>query len=141
MSNFKDDLLVALLDCGYGDLSIFDDCKYDFSDIVEMCQENFGKVEINALARCMFEKGISDINSAIEERIENIIEEYGDDITAEQREELAALKELSPVEDIESFHNYLDTSIWINSDKRDVYKRYMQAALDEFEMSTGFCIN
>ena len=35
MSDWREDLLTAILDCGYGDLYLMDDCQYDIGEIVE----------------------------------------------------------------------------------------------------------
>lgn len=139
--SFKDDLLVELLGCGYADLSVLEGCKYDFSDIIEECYSVYGKLELNALAKIMFDIGISEIENYIEHRIEEIEDsvEYENMLHEELRKELHALRELDPHDDIESFHNYLDTSIWVNNHKR-TYKRYLGPALDRFADDTGYCI-
>ena len=138
--SFKDDLLTELLDCGYADLSVLEGCRYDFTDIIAECYDAYGKLELNALARIMFEFGLRDIADYICDRIEELTEadEEGT-LSAEMREELHALMELDVFEDIESFHNYLDTSIWV-SKHNATYKKYLGAALDEFENNTGFFI-
>ena len=140
--SFKDDLLVELLGCGYADLSVLEDCKYDFSDIIEECYSVFGKLELNALARIMFEFGIREIGEAIDKRIDELANyvEDEDELSEELREELNALRDLYVYEDIQSFHNYLDTSIWI-CNHNDVYEKYLGEALDMFEENTGYCIS
>lgn len=139
--SFKDDLLVELLGCGYADLSVLEECRYDFSDIIEECYMVYGKLELNALAKIMFDIGISEIENYICHRIEKIEDEVEEEhmLSEELRKELYALRELDPHEDIESFHNFLDTSIWVNKHHR-TYKRYLGLALDEFENNTGYCI-
>lgn len=49
---------------------------------------------------------------------------------------------LDPFEDIQSFHNFIDTYIWIDADdKIEIYKKYVKEALDQFEEMTGFEIS
>lgn len=139
--SFKDDLLVELLGCGYGDLSVLEDCRYDFSEIIEECYEVYGKMELNALARIMFDFGIREIGDYINNRIEEIEDmvEEEDMLSEELREELHALRDLDVYEDIQSFHNFLDTSIWVCNHHK-TYKKYLEEALDTFANNTGYCI-
>ena len=137
MADWKDDVLVALLDCGYGDLGVLDDCKYDLvDDIAEMLDCEM-KVTLNGLAWAMFRHGLSDIRYAIEERIEEL--EERDELSDEEQAELDELQTLDPYEDTESFHNFIDTSIWFRANK-DIYEKYLQTALAEFEKNTGYSI-
>ena len=141
MSDFKDDILVELLGCGYADLSVLEDCKYDFSDVIDECKMQFGDLTLNNLARTMFEFGINDIKTAINERIEEIEDEAEceEQLSEELREELHALRDLDAYEDIESFHNFLDTSIYFVR-SAEVYHKYLEDALDEFAENTGYSI-
>lgn len=139
--SFKDDLLVELLGCGYADLSVLEGCRYDFSEIIDECYSVYGKLELNALAKIMFEFGIREIGDYICDRINSI--EYGVDdenmLSEELREELNALRDLDVGEDIQSFHNYLDTSIWV-CNHEETYEKYLGEALDTFAKNTGYCI-
>ncbi len=143
--SFKDDLLVELLGCGYADLSVLEDCRYDFSEIIEECYGVYGKLELNALARIMFEFGIREIGDYVNDRINSIT--YGVDeedeenmLSEELKEELHALRNLDVYEDIQSFHNYLDTSIWV-CNHNETYEKYLGEALEGFANNTGYCID
>ena len=143
MNDWKEDLLAAILDCGYADLYLLEDCRYDLCEIVEECRMNFGKLDINLLVRIMFEYGLRDIETAINDRIcelESVENERN--LDEDERVELESLRVLDPFENIESFHNYIDTSIWVSREgnKREIYKRYLQDSLDRFEEMTGFQI-
>ena len=140
--SFKDDLLVELLGCGYGDLSVLEGCRYDFSEIIEECYSVYGKLELNALARIMFEFGIREIGDYINDRIEEIEDavEEEDMLSAELKEELYDLRDLDVYEDIQSFHNFLDTSIWV-CNHNETYEKYLEKALDMFSENTGYCIS
>lgn len=138
MYNFKDDLLTELLGCGYSDLTVLEDCKYDFCDVIEHCQMNFGEpLTLNSLARSMFEIGIINISEAIQERIEELREI--EEASEAEAEELQELVSLNPNEDIESFHNFLDTSIYFVNNS-DIYHKYLEEALDNFADDTGYTI-
>lgn len=141
MTGWKDDLLVALLDCGYADVYILEGCEYDMGEIVERCESNFGKLDINLLCITMFERGMDDIVTFVTDRICEL-EAIGNerDLDEEEQMELDALSELAPYEDIESFHNYIDTSIWV-AQHNETYELYCKEALQEFEEMTGYCIS
>lgn len=140
MTDWREDLLTVILDCGNGDLYLLKDCQYDIGEIVEECIATFGAVKINSLVRIMFDYGLRDVEEAIGDRIcelEAITNER--DLNKVEEQELAALRELDPFEDMLSFHNFIDTHIWIDAkEKVDAYKKYMQEALDHFCEMTGF---
>ena len=143
MTDFREDMLTAILDCGYGDLYLLEDCRYDIGEIVDECQFTFGKLDINDMVRIMFEFGLRDIEYDIRSRIEDLndIEQTEGELDESEKEERDALSMLNPSEDIESFHNYVDTHIWIEAkDKVETYERYLKSSLDQFEEMTGFAI-
>ena len=155
MNDWKDDILVALLDCGYGDLSVLDDCQYDMADIVEQCKADFGEIDLNRLACTMFDFGRADIESkrlgliddleAEKEDWDKAIER-GQELTDEEQERYDALesdidllKEFDVYENLESFHNYIDTSIWVTgtSDNERIHE-LLKDAFEEFRDNTGY---
>ena len=152
-----DEILVALLDCGYGDLSVLEDCKYDMGDIVEQCQFEFGKIDLNLLAVTMFDMGRADVNEWKEKLLNNLLDEKdewdkaignGQELTEEEKErydelesDIDLLKEFDVYENLESYHNYLDTSIWLTGTSDDERVRYLLSdAFKQFEENTGFDI-
>lgn len=137
MSDFKDDLLTELLGCGYADLSVLEDCQYDMYDVIEYCKDACLDLTLNNLAWSMFQIGRADIMRAIEERIDEL--ESQEELSDDEQEELDALDGLDPYEDIKSFHNYLDTSVWF-SKNGDVYRQYIKEAIEEFGDNTGYSI-
>lgn len=137
MSDFKEVLLTELLDCGYADLSVLEDCKYDFYDVIDYCKNAYFNLTLNNLAYSMFQIGIADIRRAVEKRIDEL--ESKDELTDEEHEELIAIFALTPDIDIESFHNYLDTSVWFRNNG-EVYRQYFKEAIDEFADNTGYSI-
>ena len=140
MYDFKEDLLCCLLNCGDLDINLLSDCGYELCDIVDDCKATFGEVNINNLVRIMFDYGLRDIETAINDRICEIEAVAGErDLDEDEENELEALRGLEPFDDIQSFHNFIDTHIWVDDDgKKETYKKYLQEALDEFEKMTGF---
>lgn len=47
------------------------------------------------------------------------------------------IRSLNTEEDVSSYHNWLDTHVWFEKNG-DIYKRYLQDALEEFYENTGF---
>lgn len=142
MSDWREDLLTVILDCGYGDLYLLENCQYDMEEIIEECIATFGNIKINNLVRIMFDFGLRDIETARDDRICEIEAIQNErELDEEEREDLEALKQLEPFEDICSFHNYIDTHIWIDNDsKRPVYEKHLSDALKRFTDMTGFTI-
>lgn len=99
---------------------------------------------------------LEDIISNLEDEIENDEEDNIDKLDEledrkaeletlntrleELSEERDAIERMSPFEDIESFHNYLDTSVYIIDSKREDYEKYCKEILDIFEENTGFSL-
>ena len=127
--------LCAALRCGTLDLNLLDDIEYDWEDVLERIDwDNYG---FNDVIRAVFDLGIIDIRDDVENRLFEL--NNFDHRTEEEEEELEALLKLDPDNDFLSYHNYLDTSIWCEQ-HGDIYHKYMQEALDTFEMRTGFQI-
>ena len=133
-------ILCELLDCGYLDLDILDDADEDYVlEVIEDCKANGISVSLNAITYCMFLRAQSEINNALDERID-ILKEYEADgnIDEDELKELEAIKQLDPDGDITWYCNCLDTGIYIINDKYDVYKEYFGDLLDELENKMGF---
>lgn len=133
-------ILCELLDCGYLDLDILDDADEDYVlEAIENLRFEELEISLNAITSEMFWKARADIASAVENR-KGELQGYEVDfsLSDEEREELEAIEELHPDEDIEWFCNCLDTSIYITNDKYDVYKKYFGDLMDELENKMGF---
>ena len=157
MNDWKDELLSELLDCGYADLSVLEDCKYDMFDVVQECKAQFGNITLNGLASAMFDLGREDIESKRLSLIDDLKAEKdewdkaierGQELTEEEQDRYDALEsdidllnEFDSFINLESFHNYLDTSIWVSgtSDNERI-KELLKDAFDEFEENTGYSI-
>jgi hypothetical protein len=157
MNDWKDDILAELLDCGYADLSVLEDCQYDMADIVEQCKADFGKIDLNRLAHTMFDFGRADIESkrlGLIDELESELNEWdnaiegGQELTEEEQErydtlksDIELLKEFDVYENLESFHNYIDTSIWVTgtSDNERI-RELLKDAFEEFKENTGYSI-
>lgn len=136
------DLLTALLDCGYLDLRILNECEYNMIDLIEEVDSmGYEKIDINNLCFAMFQLGLRDMQESISERISDL--ENEEELGEFEKGELEALKELEPFDDFESFHNYIDTHIYLSqyaNHKEEMYQNYCEKELNHFEKMTGFSI-
>lgn len=118
-----EDLLTAILDCGYADLQMLFDSKYDMYDIIEYAKDNldFGNnLDVNTLIQAMIELALGEIQDYIDEQDLDV--------------------ELDIWDDTDIFLNYLDTHVHIYEDKIDAYKRYVPEIFDMFEEKTGLIL-
>lgn len=134
-----------LLNCGILDLKLIDGVGYEWCDILdgevlrEMIADGGRQREtLNYLMRRVVEFGVDQITTAVADRIcelEAIPNER--ELDDDEESELEALRALNPEEDIESYHNYIDTHVWFKNNG-GVYRAYLQEALDDFADGTGF---
>ena len=134
-------ILCELLDCGYLDLDILDDADEDYVlEAIEDCKANGIPVCLNTITDTMFLEAQTRINGEWDARLDELGSDKanGYPLAQEELEELEAIKELNPEEDISWYCNCLDTGIYIINDKYDVYKKYFGDLLDELENKMGF---
>lgn len=139
MVTSREDFLMQILQCGVLDLKLIDDVGYDFCDILEL--DSTFQFDINFVMARVFEYGFSQIENAIDQRktyLADTKDEYG--ISDEQNAELEALEKLEPFEDFGTYHNCIDTHVWCANNK-EIYKKYLSEALDDFAEGTGFEIS
>lgn len=140
MFTAREDILMTLFHCGICDLSLLDDIQYDAEDVLEQLRGCCGldDLDINMYVRAAFDLGFIEIREAVENRIDELksYEERGD-LTEEEQEELDEILRLDPDADCGSYHNCIDTHAYIEKNG-EVYHRYFQDALDNFENNTGF---
>ena len=131
----KDELLRALLNCGSMDLSLLDNVKYSWFDVLEQLDGlSLEDLDFNNLMRAVVSVGIIETKDALFERIEEL--ETQSEINDDEKAELAALKTLDPDQDIEGYFNCLDTHVYF-ANNASVYRQYLSDAIDAFENNTG----
>lgn len=137
----KEELLRAMLDCGIDDLSMLDDVQYDWYEILEQLDWPDGEgFRFNRLMRAVVDVGIIYIKDAADDRIcelEALVSERN--LDEDEEKELAALRSIDPDSDIRGYFNFMDISVWIESNA-EVYMEYLQEALDSFTDNTGLQI-
>ena len=140
MMDYKDAWLCALLDCGIADLSALEDCKFNYTEIIEEAWERWGmEFNINALLNIIIEKGLDEMHRSLEKRKARLKENerINEFLNEEQQAEYDALQEMEPYNDIHFECNYCATQVWFDAE-RDNYMRYAQAEVERFTEMTGF---
>jgi L-fucose mutarotase/ribose pyranase (RbsD/FucU family) len=139
------DLLTELLDCGSCDLRIIGDSEYPMDILIEWCRDNLGsdKITINDLAYAMFMIALDDVQEAIEEKMEQMADDLENGLVGElgkaKIEEIVD-SQLSIRDDVETFHNYMDTHAYLINNQ-EIYQEYFKDELDIFETKTGYSLN
>ena len=140
MTNWKDDLLCQIFSCGYDDLRLLEGISYDIDFVIGGCDCLYKDHSINSVLRYVFNWGIDDIDTAINNRVKELeaLDNTGE-LSGDEISELDALRELYPRKDIKMWINCLDTNLWIEDKHKSVlYFTYLNSALDEFYEMTGF---
>ena len=88
----KTDLLITILDCGYIDLNLLENCEYSMYDITDYCTTNFGKINFSLIIESIFNIGQSNLLNEIKNRIEEL-KQYKE-ISIEEQTELEELRKL-----------------------------------------------
>lgn len=131
-------LLCEMLSCGSMDLELLDRVGYDWDDVLDQIDWPHTGIDFNRLMMGVVSVGIIRIREAVDDRIcqlEAIPNER--DLDDDEDEELRLLRTLNPDEDIQSYHNCLDTHVWFEH-RGAIYRRYLPEAIDSFEENVGF---
>lgn len=139
MMTSREDFLMTFIDCGLYDLKLIDDVQYNWGDVFAYLDLNYcGERKLPAIMSAVFSLGKDNLAEAIDKRIDYLEDTEGTyGISDEQRDELNALKELDPYEDLQEYHNYLDTHVTCVNHE-GIYKSYLSEALSDFADGTGF---
>lgn len=133
----RERFLMTILNGGLGDLELLDNVNYEWRDILQNYQ--FVRYDINRIMRAVVEFGIGKLTSSIDDRIRELEAHQDDEISSEKSEELHALQQLSPYNDIQADYNSVATSVWA-AQHAETYRKYLFNELDDFENGTGFQI-
>lgn len=139
MSNLEA-LVCDLLKCGPADLAMLERVGFDWPDVIEATGwkgSSFTDMDFNSLMDAVVYLGKMALKDAVKNRIADmeILEERGD-LDGEDIEVMFKLIYLNPEEDIQSFHNYLDTHVWFDKNGA-IYRKHFAAELDEFAENVG----
>lgn len=138
------ELLTSVLRCGSADLEILANCEYPMDDVINESNGLDSELSVNGLCYAMFQLALYDVQNAIDARKEELLETFQDKendgtLTEEERSDWVTLKntEFNVYDDTESFHNFIDTDIYIHFNE-DLYRKFFPEALEIMEEKTGF---
>ena len=141
----KDMLLAELLDCGYADLKVVTDSKYEISTIMEFAEEyDEGKVNLQKMFRAIVDCVITDLSGMVTARYMGLREdleevEFDEDQTKAVllQDQISKLEKMKPEDDITYYFNYLDSHIIISKNEED-YRNMFEVELETLENMSGF---
>lgn len=129
MSN-QNAVLMAVLECGTGYLSVLDDIGYDLVGIVEELLEEGIKPTLNAITGEVFRKGVEELKQCISDRLCNPSEDDSEEV-------LDAIRSLNPERDIDWFCNCMDTHIYFQENEA-IYREHLADEISQVEENMGF---
>ena len=135
-------ILMTVFDCSYADLELIANVRTDIiADCIESIKEelNWKYIDINTFMREVFDYKRAELHYIIDERKEELLLKEPMGLSEDELQELKDLSSLNPFDDINSFHNFADTSVYFANHERE-YKKYFADAIESFEKDTGFAI-
>ena len=140
--NGREELLCAILGCGFADLKMIDDCRYDLAQIYNNLKEGYKDVSLNTVIDEIFRLGVLEL-----EQMVSILKEdtkirlnrvsKGSKIKRLLNEKMDEIKSLCPKEDVVWHTNFLDSDI-IFCKNESLYRKYFPGEISEIEDDMGF---
>jgi hypothetical protein len=139
--NGREELLCAILGCGFADLRMIDDCKYELAEIYSDLKEFRKDVSLNAVINEIFRLGVSEL----EEKVSILKEDTkirlnrvskGSKIKRLLNEKMDEIKSLCPKEDVVWHTNFLDSDIRFCKNE-SLYRKYFPGEISEIEDDMG----
>lgn len=123
-------LLNHLLNCG--ELEIKELTKWNSESLINALKNVDSKTTYNSIIADMITNEIETLNQIVINRITDL-KNYTD-LTESEIKELEEIKKLNAYEDITNYVNgSLDTHIYCNDNKLEIYKKYFEEQIDTFE--------
>lgn len=138
----REGLLCGILGCGFLDLRIIDDCRYDMTQICNDLKESHKDVSLNAVIEEIFRLGVLELEEMVsirkedtEIRLESAVK--GSKLERLLNEQMEEIKSLCPKEDVVWYTNFLDSDIGFLKNE-SVYRKYFPGEISEIEDDMGF---
>ena len=138
----REGLLCGILGCGFLDLRIIDDCRYDMTQICNDLKESHNDVSLNAVIEEIFRLGVLELEEMVsirkedtEIRLESAVK--GSKLERLLNEQMEEIKSLCPKEDVVWYTNFLDSDIRFLKNE-SVYRKYFPGEISEIEDDMGF---
>lgn len=138
----REGLLCGILGCGFLDLRIIDDCRYDMTQICNDLKESHKDISLNAVIEEIFRLGVLELEEMVsirkedtEIRLESAVK--GSKLERLLNEQMEEIKSLCPKEDVVWYTNFLDSDIRFLKNE-SVYRKYFPGEISEIEDDMGF---
>lgn len=140
--NGKEELLCGILGCGFADLKIIDDCKYDLAQIYNDLKESYKDVSLNTVIDAIFRLGVSELEEKVlsqkedtEIRLDSAVK--GSKLERMLYEQMEEISSLCPKDDVVWHTNFLDSDIGFLKNE-SIYRKYFPGEISEIEDDIGF---
>lgn len=140
--NCREELLCAILDCGFGDLRMIDDCQYDLAQIYNDLKEFRKDVSLNAVINEIFRLGVSELEEKVlsqkedtEIRLESAVK--GSKLERMLHEQMEEINSLCPKDDVVWHTNFLDSDIRFCKNE-SLYRKHFSVEISGIEDNIGF---
>lgn len=140
--NGREELLCAILGCGFADLKMIDDCRYDLAQIYNDLKESYKDVSLNTVIDEIFRLGVSELEEKVlsqkedtKSRLESVAK--GSRLERLLNEQMEEIKCLCPKDDVVWHTNFLDSDIRFCKNE-SVYRKYFPGEISEIEDDMGF---
>ena len=140
----RDEVLMAVLECGTMDLSVLDDVGYDLAGIVGDLFDDGIKPTLNAIMDRVFRESVDEMAELVKQELEETLDEQESEHDYEEtvwlNEKAMSLRQMNPVEDIEWYCNCLDSGLYFTRNA-ELYQTYLPDAIKTVEGKTGFSLH
>ena len=139
----RNDLIRAILDCGVDDLNMLDDAGADMFETIDRIKEEGLEISLNGIMGEIFKEGIFRLGEAVKAlRADLENEEQQGEMTEASYEQLKKLRDfnINPEQDFGYYLNCLDTYLYCDSSKQEVYEEMFEQQLQDLVDYTGFGI-
>lgn len=140
--NGREELLCAILDCGFADLGMIDDCQYDLAEIYNYLKEFRKDVSLNAVINEIFRLGVSELEEKVlsqkedtEIRLESAVK--GSKLERMLHEQMEEINSLCPKDDVVWHTNFLDSDIRFCKNE-SLYRKHFAVEISGIEDNMGF---
>ena len=140
--NGREELLCGILDCGFGDLRMIDDCKYDLAEIYSDLKESHRYVSLNTVIDAIFRLGVSELEEKVlsqkedtEIRLESAVK--GSKLERMLYEQMEEINSLCPKDDVVWHTNFLDSDIRFCKNE-SLYRKHFAVEISGIEDNMGF---
>ena len=140
--NGREELLCGILGCGFADLKMIDDCKYDLAQIYNDLKESYKDVSLNTVIDGIFRLGVLELEEMVsilkgntEIRLKRVSK--GSKLERLLNEQMEEINSLCPKEDVVWHTNFLDSDIGFLKNE-SIYRKYFPGEISEIEGDMGF---